>query len=304
MLYVSTKNKTDSFTAYRVLHEDKTPDKGFFAPFHLPVFDSDEIEALKTQTFSETVSKVLNLFFSRRITSWDVEFSIGRYPFKIENLGQRVVIAELWHNNQSDYNYIVSSLYKKLSDHPCKDVPIWVSIAIEIAMLFGLYGELLRTGIESADVSVTDDVPRYPIAAWYARKMGLPIGVILCGCSENSGLWDLLRKGEASANINEEIQQLIFENFGVDEAVRFATVRSEGRIYRLTDAQTEILSEGIYPSVIGSERIPAVKASIQRTCGYSADMETAAAYGAVQDYRAATGENHTTLLLSRHKPKE
>lgn len=304
MLYVSTKNKADSFTAYRVLHEDMTPDGGLFAPFHLPSYTKEEIEGFKELSFSETVAKILNLFFSRRLTSWDVEFSIGRYPFRLENIGQRVMVAELWHNNQSNYNYIVTSLYHKLSDNPGENIPQWVYIAIEIAMLFGLYGELLRSGIENTDIAVTDDVLFYPVAAWYARKMGLPIGVILCGCKENSGLWEFLRRGEASATVSEQIQRLIYENFGTDEVAKFITAQENGRIYRLVETQRETISQGIYPTVIGPDRIPVVAASIQRTCGYTADPLTAAAYGAVQDYRAATGENRHTLLLSRFKPKE
>ncbi len=304
MLYVSTKNKTDSFTAYRVLHEDKTPDGGLFAPFHLPVYAAEEIEQLKELCFSETVAKILNLFFSRRLNSWDVEFSIGRYPFRMETIGQRVLVAELWHNNRSDYDYIVTSLYRKLTDTPCDAVPQWVRIAIEIAVLFGLYSELLRNGIERVDIAVTDDVLHYPIAAWYAKKMGLPVEIILCGCSENSGIWDFLRRGEASATVSEQIEQFLYEIFGVDEVVRFATDREAGRIYRLGETQTGILCQGIYPTVIGPERIPAVAASIQRTCGYTADPLTAAAYGAVQDYRAATGENRATLILSRCNSKE
>ena len=304
MLYVSTKNKTDSFTAYRVLHEDKTPDGGLFAPFYLPIFTAEEIATFKELSFSETVAKILNLFFSRRLNSWDVEFSIGRYPFRMETIGQRVVVAELWHNNQADYDYIVSSLYRKLSDNPCKSVPQWVCIAVEIAVLFGLFGELNRSGIESVDIAETDEALNYPVAAWYARKMGLPIGYILCGCTENSGLWDFLRRGEASANVSDEIQRLIYENFGADEVARFLTVRQTGRIYRLAEEETRIISRGFYPSVIGPDRIPTVTASIHRTCGYTADPLTAAAYGAMQDYRAETGENRPTLLLSRRNPKE
>lgn len=304
MLYVSTKNKTDSFTAYKVLHEETTPDGGLFAPFHLPAFSAEEIDGLKELTFSESVSKILNLFFSRRLTSWDVEFSIGRYPFKMEAIGQRITVAELWHNNQLDYEYIVSGLYNKLTDKPCKNVPQWVRIAVEISTLFGLYGELLRNGIQNADIALTDDVLYYPVAAWYARKMGLPIGVILCGCKENSGLWELIRRGEAAVCISDQIQRLIYESFGVDETVKFLEAHNNGQIYRLTNEQTAIFNQGIYPFVIGSDRTPAVAASIQRTCGYTPDALTAAAYGAVQDYRAATGENRPTLILSRFKAEE
>ena len=304
MLYVSTKNKTDSFTAYRVLHEDKAPDGGLFAPFHLPSYTNEEIEGFKELSFSETVANILNLFFSRRLTSWDVEFSIGRYPFKMESIGQRVIVAELWHNNQLDYDYIVASLYNKLTDKPCENVPQWVRVAIEIAVLFGLYSELLRSGITGADIALTDDFIHYPAAAWYARKMGLPIGFILCGCKENSGFWELMRRGEATASVSEKVQWLIYQNFGVDVAAKFASARENGQVYHLKNDETEILSQGIYPSVIGSDRIASVANSIQRTCGYTADLLTAAAYGAIQDYRAATGENRETLLLSRQKPKE
>ncbi len=302
MLYVSTRDKTDSFTAYRALHEDKTPDGGFFAPFRLPRFTAEEIESLKELSFSETVAKILNLFFSRRLNSWDVEFCIGRYPFHMESIGQRAVVAELWHNNQAAYDQMVANLYKKLSDKNGDIVPQWVRIAIEIAVLFGLLGELQRNGIESVDVAVTDDVFHYPMAAWYARKMGLPVGNILCGCAENSGLWDFLRRGEAAANVPPEIELLIYENLGTDEAARYIHVRGCGRIYRLNELVCAELSQRIYPSVIGTERIPAVTASIYRTCGYVSDPQTAAAYGALQDYRAATGENRPTLLLSRRSP--
>lgn len=304
MLYVSTKNKTESFTAYRVLHEEMTPDGGLFAPFHLPAFSVEEIDGLKELAFSEIVAKILNLFFSRRLTSWDVEFSIGRHWLKLETIGQQILVAELWHNSQADYNYIVSSLYGKLTDDPSVNVPQWVRIAVEIAVLFGLYGELLRNGITGADIAVTDDVLDYPIAAWYARKMGLPIGLILCGCRENSGFWELIRRGEGSCEVSDQAQRLIYEIFGVDEAAKFALARQNERTYRLANEQTVVLSKEIYTSVIGLDRISTVAASIQRTCGYTADPFTAAAYGTIQDYRAETGEKHPTLLLSRSKPKE
>ncbi len=304
MLYVSTKDKTESFTAYRVLHADKSPDGGLFTPFHLPVFSEDDLEQIKELSFSETVAKILNLFFSRNLTGWDVEFSVGRRPFQIVNIGQRITVAELWHNNRADYDYMVSALYQKLSDQPCADVPQWVYIATEIAMLFGLYGELQRSGTEFGDVAITDHLPYYSVGAWYARKMGLPIGMILCGCCENSGLWDLWSRGEASPNVPEGMERLVYENFGGDVSKCFADARENGRNYRFTEDQTSVLRQGIHPSVIGNSRINAVMSSIQRTCGYEADSHTAAAYGAVQDYRAAAGENRPTLLLSRHRTKE
>ena len=57
MLYVSTRNTTDSYTAYRVLHEDYAPDGGVFAPYRLPIFSSEEHKSFCEKTFGERVAK-------------------------------------------------------------------------------------------------------------------------------------------------------------------------------------------------------------------------------------------------------
>ena len=42
--------------------------------------------------------------------------------------------------------------------------------------------------------------------------------------------------------------------------------------------------------------------SVCRTTGHIIDMETAAAYGGMQDYRAKTGETRPVLLISERSP--
>ena len=43
MLYISTRNNTDTYTAHRALHEEYAPDGGFYVPFYLPTFSSDAL---------------------------------------------------------------------------------------------------------------------------------------------------------------------------------------------------------------------------------------------------------------------
>ena len=83
MLYVTTREKYDAFTAPRTLAGDCGPDGGRFLPFQIPVFSTEEIYALKEKSFGQCVSEMLNRFFSTRLTPWDVEFSVGRHPVKI-----------------------------------------------------------------------------------------------------------------------------------------------------------------------------------------------------------------------------
>ena len=80
MLYISTRSKIDSFTAYRALHENCAPDGGAFAPMQLRKFGSDEIELLLRSSFNDAVSTILNYFFSTKLSGFDLDFSIGRMP--------------------------------------------------------------------------------------------------------------------------------------------------------------------------------------------------------------------------------
>ena len=56
MLYVSTRNRMDTYTAYRALHEKNAPDGGKFVPFQLVAFDAGEIEQLKQYALSRCAS--------------------------------------------------------------------------------------------------------------------------------------------------------------------------------------------------------------------------------------------------------
>lgn len=314
MLYVSTRNQRDSYTAHRALFENFAPDGGMFVPFHCEPITPDEIAALKENSFSENVAFVLNRFFSRQLNSWDVEFSIGRYPFRLEMLNQRIVIAELWHNIKDHYDHLVSCLYQKLTNGEADSgkPSQWVKIAVEIAVIFGLYGELQKQGIESIDMAVTADDFQHSISAWYARKMGLPINCIICGCNQNERLWDLLQRGEfnhyqlgglhSEAVQNVCVERLLFSTLGQASVDAYLESERAGETFLLNEEELPAFNDGFFAAVIGSDRIGAVINSIYRTNTYAADPVTAISYAALQDYRAKTGENRHTLILARQTP--
>ena len=47
MLYVTTRNNRDAYTAQRVLRENRGPDGGLYVPFREPVFSREEIDELR-----------------------------------------------------------------------------------------------------------------------------------------------------------------------------------------------------------------------------------------------------------------
>ena len=323
MLYVTTRNKKDVFTASWTLKQNRAADGGLYVPFRLPVLEKEQIAALADQTFGQTVAQFLNLFFTGGLTGFDVDLCIGRSPVKVVSMNHRILVAEMWHNPQASYEYAVNCLFDCLQTQKegrvkCTD---WAKIAIRISILFAIYGQMLQS--ETVQMDVPLDITlnsgdfSTPMAAWYAKKMGLPIGTIICTCTENGSLWDLIRRGEFNTGViakktgkpeleitnPDSLERLILETLDIDEVNRYLQASEKGRIYALEPEQSQLLSEGFFASVVGEGRGDAVSQSVLRTNAYTLDYMASLSYGGLQDYRASTGESCLTLLLSERAPQ-
>lgn len=306
MLYVSTRNRTNSFTAHRALHEDRAPDGGMFVPFQLPFFTDSLIRAMQEAAFGEVVANLLNLFFSTRLTGWDVESCIGRHPIKLVAMNHRLIIAEVWHNLESDCAYTEQVLYNRLCGSDGEQVTDWAKIAIRIALLFGIFAELSASGLCQMDISVTAEDFTTPMAVWYARRMGLPISTIICCGDESSAAWDLIHRGELNTNaaFNHAggLERLIYGTLGLQETLRYLDVCHRRGTYQISELAQQTLGSGLFAAVVGSTRVPSVISSVYRTSGYILDPHTAVSYGGLQDYRARSGESRATLVLAQRSP--
>lgn len=306
MLYLSTRSKTESFTAYRTLHSDTAPDGGMFVPYRLPRYDSTAISQLHENSFGQVIAEILNHFFAADLTGWDVECCVGRAPVRIADKHYRLMIAECWHNPANQYAYLENSLYARLTGASVPAKPSkWASIAIRIAVLFGVYTRLSQTN--TFDVAVPAGDFTLPMAVWYARKMGLPVGTILCCSSEDSRIWDLISRGEYSTGTSAAeppygLEMLFYSALGIDAALWYQAVCQKHGTVRLDEETLRVFNAGFACSVVGDERVPSTIGSIYRSTHYVAGPDIAVAFGGLQDYRARTGENKYTLLLSDRSP--
>lgn len=315
MLYISSRNKTDSFTAHRALHNDTAPDGGLFVPFRLPVLDAEQMKEMRHQSFCKTISDVLNLFFANCISEWDVECSIGRTPVRVQEMSHRLLVAEMWHNPEGSYFHLERNIYSKMSgsaEAPTK----WAQIAIRIAVLFGIFTSSVGENCEFVDISVACGDFTQPMAAWYARKMGLPIGNIICACNGNSGPWDLICRGEVNtgaALVKTQVsalddpcplglERLIFETLGHEAATDFAALHARKGVFRVDPEFLPQLNSGLTSAVVGDSRIATILSSVYRTNKYIADPYAAIPYGAVQDHRARSGDSKLTLFFADYSP--
>lgn len=321
MLYVTTRERKDAYTAHRTLVSDTGPDGGRYLPFRMPCLDEQALTELSTRTFPQNVAELLNQFFSCRLSGWDVELCTGRYPLRGISLNRKILIGELWHNVDWDYDRIETTLGRKLCSAAQENrVTSWVKIAIRISVLFALYGDLLKNGLlqkgQVFDISVPTGDFSAPAAVYYARQMGLPVCNIICACNENGGFWELLHLGQLRTDVQPaktvtpladfavppELERLICGVLGTEEATRFDAVCADKRVYSIRPDQRDSLREGMMSAVVSGSRVNTLIRSEYHTSGYVLGLYSALAYGALMDIRANTGESRTALILSDRSP--
>ncbi len=306
MLYVTTREKFDAFTPIRTLQADCGSDGGRYFPYKMPQFTKQESEGLKDQSFGQVVAQILSSFFDCQITAWDVEFAIGRHPVKIQPVGQKVLIAELWRNLEGSYE----KLEKQLGDRVCSQFTgetkktSWLRIAIGIAVLAGVFCELQRQGMtESLDISVEEGDFTQVMILWYGRQMGLPIANIICGCHDGSAAWELIYNGAVRDTVSmPELERLVRSALGVEEALRYFAASEYGESFSLLPQSHERLRKGLFASVISRERVDAVIPNVKSTAGYQLTPQVALAYGALQDFRAIQNQANPALILAEFAP--
>ncbi len=315
MLYVTTRSNVDAYTANRALCEDRAPDRGLYVPFKMPLFSPEEINALADRSFGQRVADILNLLFGCKLTSWDVDFCVGRYPVRLVPLSHRIVIGECWHNPEWDFTWTV----RKLCQHIRPQVPPdgdWAFLAVRIAVLFGIFGELIKKDDLPIDIAVPSSDLSGAMAARYAREWGLPIGNIVVCCNENTALWDLLRRRELRTNLPavktttpdcdqvlpRDLERLIFACGGISEVTRYLNACRIGGLYCPSEKTHAALCQGLHISVVGTDRIESAIPNVYRTHSYLCGPYTALCYSGLLDHRSRIGERRRALVLSERSP--
>ena len=315
MLYITTRDHKETFTSHRTLCANYAPDNGQFIPFVMPEYTDTELQHLLNKSFGEIVAEILNHFFSARLTGSDIDFAIGRNAVKLIPMNHKIVVSELWHNPGSGFTYTINTLYSKIigcDKHNTKPTR-WFEIAVRIAVLFGIYRELVGSDLllqgQLVDISVPADDFSAAFAAFYAKQMGLPLGKIICTTDDSSALWDLIHRGNFTPDpacfaIQPGVEMLIHATLGEDEANKFSKKCADGRAYTVDEEQLPILNDGLFCSVASYARTEATINSVYRSNDYIIDTKTAFCYGGLQDYRAKHGDGRLTIILAESNPMD
>ena len=322
MLYLTTRNKLDTYTVNRAITENRGDDGGLYVPFKMPVYSQEEILALAELPVTARMAEVLNRFFRTKLTGWDIDFCVGRYPLRLKSMSHRITMGEFWHNPGWTFEWLANRLtgHMRGMQEPDGRAGDWPFIAVRIAALFGIFGELLTSGEASfsapMDVAVASGDLSGAMAVWYARDMGLPIGRTVVCTNENAFLWDLLHKGECKTGsvavrtatplcdrvLPRDLERLICAVGGPLEVSRYLSACEKGGIYAPGDAILSAIRERIHVSVVSQKRMASAIPNLYRSSGYLAGSYTALCHSGLQDYRARTGESRAALVLSERSP--
>jgi len=315
VLYITTRNSLDPVTVQHVLTGNREENGGLYLPFHFPKYTEEEQKRLCTLSFNQRTAEILNLFFSTKLTGWDLDFCAGRYPVRLEEFPHRVFMAEFWHNPEGQYSRLEQNLLQLIGLQTC-DSGSWVKIALRMAVLAGILGESSALGDADVDlVMVTGDFT-VPISAWYLRKMGFPVGNIICCCNENNQVWELICHGqmrtdgsvvhtfipEADVALPVNMERLIFGCGGREETMRYLDCVSKGAAFSVSDVMMAELRRGIYVSVVSSDRVETAIPNVYNSYRYLLTPASALAYSGLMDYRSKTGITRPAVVLCDNSP--
>lgn len=323
MLYATTRSKVATYTAQRALKEERSPDGGFYVPTAWPHYDPDALTALLKEPAAEIVARILNDLFKKDLGKLDVEFALGKRFFGMTDISHRIFIGELWRNCDWSFEAACRRLTRRISAEVGNAEPgAWMRIACRIAMIFAFFGELYKNGqlpwLEEADIAVATADFEGPFAAHGARKMGLPVGEVICCCNGNGGLWELLNQGQMKLGAKVQstmtpkcdravpagLELLIHDRMEWDDVEKFVGLQKTGGTWYLSAEEHRHLRQGISAAVVGDSRIKLAIPNLYKTNGYILCPYSALVYTGLMDYRSRPGKRRAALMLAESDPRQ
>ncbi|SHJ04974.1 threonine synthase [Parasporobacterium paucivorans] len=183
------------------------------------------------------------------------------------------------------------------------------------------YAQLFAKGEIAKDEKINFVVPTGNfgniLAAYYAKRMGLPINKLICASNENKVLYDFFSTGEYDKNrdfilttspsmdilISSNLERLIYEIAGYDSRknAEFMKSLAETGKYEITDKMREQLEE-FYANYSSEEETAEVIRSLEQKHKYIIDTHTAVAASVYEKYVQESGDSTKTVIVSTASP--
>lgn len=198
----------------------------------------------------------------------------------------------------------------------------WGRLLPQIVYYISGYCDLVRSERIKAGDKINVCVPTGNfgniLAAYYARKMGLPIGKLICASNENNVLTDFIRTGVYDRNrdfhatispsmdilVSSNLERLLFDMSGCDDGLiktYMDNLSREGH-YVVNPEIRSKLDKLFWSGYCSDEKTKQVINATYKKYGYLIDTHTAVAFDILNHYRFDTGDKSPALVVSTANP--
>ena len=197
----------------------------------------------------------------------------------------------------------------------------WGRLAPQIAYYFSAYCDWVNAGRVKMGDRIDLCVPTGNfgdiLAGWYAKRMGLPVGRLICASNENNVLTDFIATGVYDKNrpfhltsspsmdilVSSNLERLLWCLAGDGEKVAgyMRALNGEGR-YAVDEALRAAVQAEFAGGYCDDASCRAEIGRLWREQGYLMDTHTAVASRVLRDIRALEGASRPTVLVSTASP--
>ena len=155
------------------------------------------------------------------------------------------------------------------------------------------------------------------LAAYYAKKIGLPINKFICASNENNVLTDFIKDSTYDLDrafnitispsmdilISSNLERFLYEISGQDSEMVGELMESlkSNKKYKITDTMKENMNDFYGGYATDIETIKTIETSYKKH-NYVIDPHTAVAYSVYENYVKQTGDKTYTLIASTASP--
>lgn len=190
-------------------------------------------------------------------------------------------------------------------------------LAPQIAYYFSAYLDLVSSGQIDMGAEINFAVPTGNfgniLAAYYAKRMGLPVGKLICASNKNNVLTDFIRTGVYDKRrefyktmspsmdilISSNLERLLFELSGrnaVRVQMRMDKLAAEG-VYELYDEEKEQVQELLWADFCGEDETVETIYEFFEEYQYPMDTHTACAMYAAGNYIAQHEKDAAPMVV-------
>ena len=194
-------------------------------------------------------------------------------------------------------------------------------LAPQITYYFKAYADLLRRGQIKLGETVNFSVPTGNfgdiLAGYLAKKMGLPVGKLICASNANNVLTDFIRTGTYDRRrplhktispsmdilVSSNLERLLYLMSQDTDLVAqlMAKLNTEG-FYTVPEELKTAIAEEFWAGCCDDGKASQTIGKVFREQNYLCDTHTAAGWAVAEEYVQATGDNRPMVVLSTASP--